>query len=99
MNQPMQGSESRVDPAALRSWMVQYICAIFDLKPGNLSTSDSFDSYGLDSVEAVIMAGVMEEEFRVQIDPILFFEHPSIDRFVANLAAPRAGADPADIPT
>ena len=54
------------------------------------STADRFDTYGLDSVEAVIMAGVMEEEFQVIVDPHRFFETPSIDEFTAAFTAPAA---------
>jgi len=69
-----------VDADALRAWMVRYITAILDL-PDPVATGQAFNEYGFDSVEAVVMAGVMEEEFGVPIDPIRLFEHPSIDRF------------------
>jgi acyl carrier protein len=54
-------------------------------------TAARFDSFGLDSVEAVVMAGVLEEEFRVPVDPIQFFENPSIDAFVAAYASDGRG--------
>jgi acyl carrier protein len=75
-----------VDEASIRGWMVRYIRSVLNL-PGDVDAAAQFDAYGLDSVEAVIMAGVMEEEFRVVIDPMEMFEHPSIDRFAALLAA------------
>jgi acyl carrier protein len=71
------------DQATLRAWMVNYIVSVLELSPDSVPTSQTFNEYGLDSVEAVVMAGVMEEEFGVPIDPILLFEHPSIDQFVA----------------
>ncbi len=75
-----------VDQASIRAWMVRYIRQVLNL-PEDVDVEAQFDAYGLDSVEAVIMAGVMEEEFRVVIDPMDMFEHPSIDRFAALLAA------------
>jgi acyl carrier protein len=87
-----------VDQAVLRVWMVNYITSVLELPSGTVPTAQKFNEYGLDSVEAVVMAGVMEEEFGVPIDPILLFEHPSIDLFV--LAQARAdyaaGADSPD---
>jgi acyl carrier protein len=69
------------DEATLRTWMVNYIASVLKL-PGDLVPLDQvFDSYGFDSVEAVVMAGVMEEEFQVMVDPIQLFEHPSINAF------------------
>ena len=51
--------------------------------PGEHADRATFDSYGFDSVEAVVMAGVMEEEFGVPVDPIQLFENPTIADFAA----------------
>ncbi len=71
------------DSGELRNWMIDYIAAVLKIDAATLSTSATFDSIGLDSVEAVVMTGVMEERFGVDIDPALLFESPSIDEFVA----------------
>ncbi|MBV8978150.1 MAG: acyl carrier protein [Alphaproteobacteria bacterium] len=68
--------------------MANYICGVLGLDRAAFSTADRFDTYGLDSVEAVIMAGVMEEEFQVIVDPHRFFDTPSIDEFTAVFTAP-----------
>jgi acyl carrier protein len=85
MNDP-----GKIDPVFLRDWMAKYICAVLGLDRAKFSTADRFDTYGLDSVEAVIMAGVMEEEFQVIVDPHQFFDTPSIDEFVTAFTAPAA---------
>ncbi len=84
----MQNDPSEIDPAILRTWMVKYICSVLGLDQKNFPTSERFDVYGLDSVEAVIMAGVMEEKFQVIVDPQRFFDTPSIDEFVDAFTAP-----------
>jgi len=68
--------------------MIEYITSVLDLPVESLSSSATFDTLGIDSVEAVVMAGVMEEHFGVEIDPMLFFESPSIDAFVAAHGGP-----------
>lgn len=73
------------DAETLRAWLKSYISAVLDLEADTVSTAVPFDSYGLDSVEAVIMAGVMEEEFSIRIDPTMVFEDPSIDGLVKAL--------------
>ena len=70
------------DDATLRSWMINYISSVLKLPGDAVPLDQTFDSFGFDSVEAVVMAGVMEEEFRVAIDPIQLFEHPTINDFV-----------------
>jgi acyl carrier protein len=71
------------DSGELRTWMIEYIAEVLKIDDAALATSATFDSLGLDSVEAVVMTGVMEEHFGVDIDPALLFESPSIDAFVA----------------
>ena len=85
MNDP-----SKIDPTVLRDWMAKYICGVLGLDRATFSTAERFDVCGLDSVEAVIMAGVMEEEFQVVVDPQRFFETPSVDEFVAAFTASAA---------
>jgi len=67
--------------------MVKYICGVLGLNTETFAAGDCFDVYGLDSVGAVIMAGVMEEKFQVIVDPNQFFEAPSVDEFVAAFAS------------
>ncbi|WP_419897794.1 acyl carrier protein [Roseomonas sp. USHLN139] len=83
------------DQATLRDWMVAYIGGVLTL-PEGVPTAATFDSYGFDSVEAVVMAGVMEEEFGVQVDPVQLLEHPSIDAFCAAFASDGTGPLPAE---
>ena len=75
------GDRLPCDEATLRTWLVTYISSVLNLPGEGVPTDQTFDSYGFDSIEAVVMAGVMEEEFGVQVDPIQLFEHPSIDAF------------------
>jgi acyl carrier protein len=79
------------DAETLRRWMVSYIGSILTL-PDGVPTDKTFDSYGFDSVEAVVMSSVLEEEFSTEVDPVQLFEHPSIDAFVAAFASDGAQA-------
>lgn len=68
----------------VRRWMENYVRSNLDL-PEDFTTAMRFDGYGIDSVEAVIMAGVMEEDFGIAIEPRFFFDDPSIDGVVCAL--------------
>ncbi|MEQ8404499.1 MAG: acyl carrier protein [Oceanicaulis sp.] len=72
-----------VSDAELKAWMVTYISDLLALDAAQVTTSDTFEVFGMDSVEAVVMAGVMEEEFGAPVEPSLLLEYPSIDLFVA----------------
>ncbi len=82
------GTPFPVDQATLRAWMIRYITSVLDVPAEDFPSGARFDTYGLDSVEAVVMAGVMEEEFGVPVDPMQLFEHHSVDAFVAAYAQP-----------
>lgn len=65
----------------VQNWMADYICSVLDVQRENFPMDTNFDSFAMDSVEAVIMAGMMEEQFLVQVDPILLFDHPNVTAF------------------
>ena len=67
----------------LKAWMLNYLSTLLSIEAATIDTSAQFDSLGLDSIEAVVMAGVMEEEFDVLIEPTLLLQYPSIDLFAA----------------
>lgn len=80
-------TDAPINARKLRAWMVEYIASVLGVDENRINLSQPFDVYGLDSAEAVIMAGVMEEEFKVEIDPNVIFEDPSIDGVVRSFQA------------
>lgn len=77
---------TKTDRERVVDWMVQHIGSVLDMPKDNFPIEDRFDAYGLDSIEAVIMAGLLEEEFGVPIDPMDLFQNPSVAKFAAFLA-------------
>jgi acyl carrier protein len=75
------------DAATVRTWLVGYITSVLDVPTDPFPAAEPFNSYGFDSTEVVIMAGVMEEEFGVELEPAILFENPSVDGFVDALVA------------
>lgn len=70
----------------VKEWMVQYIASVLQCEAATIDVAATFDVHGLDSVEAVIMAGLMEEEFRTAIDPMELYENPSISLFAEHFS-------------
>jgi acyl carrier protein len=69
----------RCDEPTLRGWLINYISTVLDRVDDGVPTDQTFDTYGFDSVELVLMIGVMDEELGIEVDPAMLFEHPSID--------------------
>ncbi|WP_146343932.1 hypothetical protein [Falsiphaeobacter marinintestinus] len=69
-----------------KDWMVQYIASVPDNKPSTIDAEATFDVLGLDSDEAVVMAGLRDEECLKAIDPIKSYKDPSMACFAAQFA-------------
>lgn len=66
------------DASAIRDWMVAYITSVIDVTQEPFPVDARFDHYGLDSVEATIMAGMIEEQFGVELNLEDVLENPSV---------------------
>ncbi len=82
----------------IAQWMTRHISSVLARPEDSLNPADTFDTIGLDSVEAVIMAGMMEEEFGVTVDPMELYENPSVAQFASHLAARLAAASETAVP-
>jgi acyl carrier protein len=80
-------TQSSLDVEAVRAWLIDYISSVLDAPRDDFPTGKRFDEFGIDSVEAVVMAGMLEEAFAVQVDPMQVFEHPSVDQLARALVA------------
>jgi len=70
----------------IQAWIVRSLEAALELEPGELDVEDSFDRYGLDSVEAVNLVAALEDWLELELDPALAYEHPSIRLLSEHLA-------------
>jgi acyl carrier protein len=71
-----------VNRDAAERWIRDYIAAVVDLPAAEVPLHEHFPTFGVDSAEVVIMTGVMEEEFGIDLDPRLLFANPSIAGFL-----------------
>ena len=55
-------------------------------KSEKIDISASFDSYGLDSAAAVTLTGDIQEWLKCEVDPMLFFDYPTVEQLADHLA-------------
>ncbi|MBD0415199.1 acyl carrier protein [Oryzicola mucosus] len=72
--------------SVFQEWIVNYIASVIDLEPEAIALDRTFHDIGMDSAEVVIMTGVLEEEFAIEVRAELPFEHPTIASFLDALA-------------
>lgn len=81
-------------PAAVRFSEPQIRAAIraslsraLEIEETTLDDDRDFDAYGLPSLEAVELAGELEDFLGREIDAEAIFDHPTINRLAQHLAA------------
>ncbi len=80
-------STMRPSAEEVQAWLIDYISGVIDMPEGPFPVAETFDSYGLDSVETVIMAGMLEERFAIRLEQHEPFEHPTVQALARYLAA------------
>jgi acyl carrier protein len=80
------------DPATLERWLTGRIAAYGDVDPATVRPDSPLADLGLDSVFALTLCGDVEDEFGVDVDPTIAWDHPTLGALAAELAA-RIAAD------
>ncbi len=63
----------------IQLWIVANLAMYLNISPEEISTSEPFSNYGLDSSAALNLAAELSEWLGQELDPTIFWEHPSIE--------------------
>lgn len=69
----------------LREWVRNYLAQAGKLSPEQVTFAGTLGDYGLDSVDAVLMAGDLEEAFGLEIDPASFLQFDTFEEMICAL--------------
>jgi acyl carrier protein len=70
----------------LWEWVRAHLAQRLGVAPETIALDKGLSDYGLDSVDAVLMAGELEEAFAIEIDPASFIECDSFRAVIVLLA-------------
>jgi acyl carrier protein len=70
-------------------WARAYVGQLLGRPAEEIDLYRPLSEYGLDSVDAVVMAGEMEEHFGVEVDPATFLREATLGELIAELGSPR----------
>ena len=68
-------------------WVQDHLAGILGVAPEFVTTDKGLSSYGLDSVDAVLMAGELEEAFGIDIEPARFIACDSLGEIIKTTAS------------
>jgi len=84
-NATLVKTNKKPDSEGIRSWLVDYLADLLEVDQDEIDTSISFDQYGLDSSTAVGITGDLSDWLSQDLDPVLLYDHPTIDDLVQHL--------------
>jgi len=73
-----------VDPA-VRSFLVAAIARATKQSESEISPQVDLIDLGLKSIDAVVLSGEVEDEFKIELDPATVFEHETLESFAAEI--------------
>lgn len=85
---------SRADVGA---WVLDRLAALLATGAEKIDLDKSIYDYGLESVDAVILAGEFEEAFAVEVDPGAFVQSPTLRGVIAGLQEALDGGGAPDV--
>lgn len=71
----------------LWEWLRNYLAQVRGVAPESVTVDKGLSSYGLDSIDAVLMAGELEEAFSVEIEAARFIASDLFSEIITTLAS------------
>ncbi len=63
----------------IQTWLVTQLSQRLDIDPDDIDISESFDSYGLQSVDALALITKLEQELGITLSPTVLWNYPTIE--------------------
>jgi 8-amino-7-oxononanoate synthase len=71
---------------AIRTWLVTNIASVVNMDPGKIDIHQTFDNYGLDSLQAVSLSGDLENWLSTEISPTVVWDYPTVELLAQHLS-------------
>ncbi|MCC1493267.1 SDR family NAD(P)-dependent oxidoreductase [Cognatishimia sp. F0-27] len=90
-------ASTSTDPGALPDRIRTVFTAVMDLDPGDVSDTQPFADYGLDSILGGRFVLALNEALGTDLDQTVVFEHATIARLASHLASSMPAPEPAPV--
>ena len=71
-------SDSTITEESLCRWLIDAVARYVRIRASLLQPNTSFQEVGLSSIAAVSLSAEMSDEFGIEVDPMVTWEHPTI---------------------
>jgi iturin family lipopeptide synthetase A len=69
----------------VRRLVLEWLCQRLGMQPTSIDPAAALSSYGLGSLDAVTLAGFLEQQMDRRISPSVVYDHPTVDKLVTHL--------------
>ncbi|WP_030766016.1 acyl carrier protein [Streptomyces sp. NRRL F-2664] len=90
------GRHAAADGVLPHEWLYARLSLYLRRAPETIDPTVPFAEYGMDSVAALSLCGDLEDEFGLEVEPTLLWDHPTVERLAGHLASVLPPAGPAD---
>jgi acyl carrier protein len=94
----MQPTLDITSPEAVQSWLANWLAMELSLAPQTVDSREEFLSYGMNSVQAMMLVGDLESRIGIRLPPTLVWDYPTIQSLAAYLHEKTAVLAPLGIP-
>ena len=74
------------DESTVKNWLLYWVARRLDIRAGEIETDKNFSSQGMDSLLLMNLAGAIEEQWHLTINPNVLCDNPTIDTLSQYLA-------------
>jgi 8-amino-7-oxononanoate synthase len=71
---------------AIRSWLITNIASVVNMEPSSIDVRQTFDNYGLDSLQAVSLSGDLETWLNREVSPTVVWDYPTVEQLARHLS-------------
>ena len=70
----------------IRGWLISNIASVVNMEPSHIDVRQTFDNYGLDSLQAVSLSGDLETWLGREISPTVVWDYPTVEQLARHLS-------------
>jgi acyl carrier protein len=78
---------------AIRGWLIANIASVVNMDPERIDPRQTFDHYGLDSLQAVSLSGDLETWLNREVSPTVVWDYPTVEQLARHLSGNHSNGD------
>lgn len=78
---------------AIRGWLISNIASVVNMDPASIDVQQTFDHYGLDSLQAVSLSGDLENWLNREVSPTVVWDYPTVEQLARHLSENHANGN------